>query len=1305
MICKETLRNEMAVIKTYTPRSVLKRKHVIKNSLSPIFISLLLILTTSFLQAQKEQQYDEISVFLEVPHIGGREIDAIIKDEQVYLPITDLFDFLKIRNVPSPGLDSITGFFINPQATYLISRINNSIAYLDKKFILEPGDLIGTETNLYLRSIFYGKVFGLDCFFDFRGLSVTINSKLELPLIREMRLEEMRLNLNRLKGEIIADTNIARAHPVFKFGMADWSVNAIEDINGKSNTRLNLALGSMIAGGEATGSLVYNNMNTFSEKQQYYLWRYVNNDFSPLRQIMAGKIAPHAISSIYNPVIGVQFTNTPTTYRRSFGSYTLSDKTEPGWIVELYVNNVLVDYKKADASGFFTFEVPLVYGNTIVNLKFYGPWGEERTREQNINIPFNFLPVKTMEYNVSAGIVEDSVKSRFSRVNINYGLTRSLTVGGGLEYLSSVISGPAMPFLNASLKITNNLLFTADYTYGVKAKGNITYRLPSSLQFDINYSLYDKNQKAISYNYREERKAVVSMPLHIGKFYSYQRLSVYQIVFPTFKYTTGEWLYSGQMFGTSFNLTTFALFTGQNKPNIYSNLSMGLRLPEGIVFMPQAQYGYSQNKFISLKFGFEKHFKEHAFLNLSYEQMFMSNLKMVELGCRYDFSFAQTGLTVRQSNKKTSLVQYARGSLINDRKTKYIGVNNRTNVGRGGITIIPFIDLNANGKKDPGELKAYGLNLHANGGRVEKSDRDTTIRIIGLEPYTSCFIELDANSFDNITWRLQNKTLSVMVDPNIMKPVEIPVTIMGEAEGTISSYKDGEVAGKGRIVVDFYTLNGRFSGKAISEDDGYFSYFGLAPGKYTVRIDTAQLRKSGLISEPESRPIIIRGGFDGDIVEGLDFILMKEKTDISAIISATADSVKNTDNNDNNEIAGNPAPEEKSVVRKDTTYMVIHQVTQELVTITEDSYALQLGAFKMKANAETFRKQLQNLLGKKAEIVIEGDFFKVRITGLKDSADINENIAILRQNGVVELWSISLKAKQQQWVITNKSDSLARIKETIIEKPVHTFSPTVSVQVGAFKEGSKAIELKKRLSAILNKQVDVVPENGFFKVRVSGFTSLADMEKTTKSLGLMGAGKIWTLPDKKQDEKVTLLQPNAELPAAETEKPAVEKVEIPAVLQPDTTQNIAVGKTEVPVALQTDSIKNIAEELPVIPAVTQPDTAQQVVNENIEPKTVKEKDSTQFVAEAKVETTVAEVKPIPPEPNISLQVGTIYKHSEALRVQRKIISKLKVPVEIVKQWDYYRVIITGFSKREDTYRYYPELVGLGYQKIYLIEKK
>ncbi len=441
----------MTVLKAYSKVSHSGCVRFIVNRFSVVFLILLLFAGMERLYSQDLPEYDEISVFLEIPGIGGGEINALIKGEELYLPVTDLFDFLKIRNIPSAGLETISGFFVNPEATYIIDRTKNQIVYQDNTFQLEGGDLIRTETSLYLKSFYYGKVFGLECKFSFRALSVNITSKLELPLIREMKQEEMRRNIARLKGDVQADTTIGRTYPLFRFGMADWAVTSEQEINGKSDTRLNLALGSMIAGGEATASLYYNSTDPLTEKQQYYLWRYVNNDFAPLRQVMAGKIRTNAIASIYNPVVGIQLTNTPTTYRRSFGTYTLSDKTEPGWIVELYVNSVLVDYIKADASGFFSFQVPLVYGNSIVRLKFFGPWGEERTREQNISIPYNFLPEKTLEYTLSAGIVEDTSASRFSRASVNYGATKSLTVGGGAEYLSSVTSQPFMPYVNASL--------------------------------------------------------------------------------------------------------------------------------------------------------------------------------------------------------------------------------------------------------------------------------------------------------------------------------------------------------------------------------------------------------------------------------------------------------------------------------------------------------------------------------------------------------------------------------------------------------------------------------------------------------------------------------------------------------------------------------------------------------------------------------------------------------------------------------------------------------------------------------------
>ena len=264
----------------------------------------LLLLIPNNISAQEDLGYDEILIDIEVPRLGRTELVSVIREETLYLPVSDLFDFLKLRNITDPNLESVSGFFIDPESTFLISRAENNITYMGKITPLEPGDLIRTETNLYLKSTYFGKVFGLECVFNFRSLSVKVNSQLELPMIKEMRLKEMRNNLSRLKGELKADTIIGRTYPGFQAGVADWSAIASQEIDGRSEARLNLSLGAMLAGGEATASLNYNTMTPFTEKQQYYQWRYVNNDFNPVRQVALGKITTNAISSIYNPEIG-----------------------------------------------------------------------------------------------------------------------------------------------------------------------------------------------------------------------------------------------------------------------------------------------------------------------------------------------------------------------------------------------------------------------------------------------------------------------------------------------------------------------------------------------------------------------------------------------------------------------------------------------------------------------------------------------------------------------------------------------------------------------------------------------------------------------------------------------------------------------------------------------------------------------------------------------------------------------------------------------------------------------------------------
>lgn len=823
--------------------------------------------------AQMEADYDEISVLLNIQQLGTVEIPAVIHKQDVYLGVESMFEILKIKVASSKTFDSVSGFFINPSASYVVDYTNHRITYLGKKYDLKTNDLVLSGSDLYLKLNYFGDIFGLNCNFSFRSLTVNLTTDIELPVIKEIRLEQIRNNINRLKGQVRADTVIKRGYPGFHFGMTDWSIISTQEIKGPTDTRVNLGLGGIIAGGEANVGINYSTSEPFTERQQQYLWRFANNDNRFLRQVSAGKINSQAFSSIYAPIVGAQVSNTPTTYRQSFGSYTLADYTQPGWTVELYVNNVIVDFKKADASGFFQFDVPLIYGNTEVKTRFYGPNGEEKSSEKTISIPFNFLPAKEVEYTVSGGIVEDNTSSRFARANLNYGLSRRLTVGGGVEYLSSVTSGNTMPFVDFSLRIASGLLISGDYTYGVRMRGIMSYRLPSNFQIDLNYIKYTPGQTAINFNYLEERKAILSYPIRGKNFSSYLRFTLDQIILPISQYTTAEFLLSGGFFGVSTNFTTYALFSNPGLPTVYSNLSLGFRLPKGFILTPQAQYDYNLRQFISAKCQLEKRVFKNGSVNISYEQNIPSNISNTQVGFRYDFAFSQTSFLFRQNNKITSLVESARGGIILDAKTNYLATNNYSNVGRGGIVLITFLDYNCNGIRDKDEPRVNGLEVRMIAGRIEQNIKDSTIRIFNLEPYTSYVVELNPNSFDNISWKIRKPVMVVNIDPNQFKLIEIPVAVVGEVSGMVNLKENAVKKGQGRMIVRFYRQDSVLMGRTVSEPDGYFNYLGLPPGSYFATADTNQLNKLNLKVSPVQIPFTINKSKDGDIVDGLEFIL------------------------------------------------------------------------------------------------------------------------------------------------------------------------------------------------------------------------------------------------------------------------------------------------------------------------------------------------------------------------------------------------------------------------------------------------
>lgn len=842
-----------------------------------LYIAGLLFLFSFFkIQAQNTPLSPEpFNLSIKFENIGWQDFYALYNEpNDLYLPVSQVFDYLKINTKVSENGQLIEGSFIDTKNSYKIDFTTKTINYNSQQISLSDTDIQYSMGTVYLSSRILQTVFGLNTKFDFRTLSATISSKNELPITKLKKLEEARKNIKNISGETKFDAEYPRKYHFFKPGMLDWSISANQSPVYGNENRAGLALGAEVFGGELSTWLYYSDKYGFNFNQQRYHWRWVDNNFKAVRQVQLGRIYNRNIATMLYPVDGFMVTNAPTTIRKAMGTFQIAENTNPEWTVELYINNVLIDYTKADASGYFQFQVPIVYGTSDVTLRYYGPNGEEQAERKTYNMPYNMLPVGEFEYRISGGTLLDGVNTLYNtlygRAETNLGLTKWLTAGAGYEYLSSIIGNPHIPFGNFTIQPFSRLVITGEYAHKVRYKGTLNYNFRNNSMFELFYARYDKNQKAIIYNFLEERLAGFSFPTRIKNVSGVTKASFRQNIYPNFQYNAGDLMISAYYRNFNANLSNYINWTTFDNRNIYSTLSLGLRFGKGFSFRPSVQYSYTENNqnwydnFISYRAELEKQIFRKGYVTLGYEQNNLVNYQSVNVAFRYDFSFMSTYASAYYdiNNKTTQTTESARGSLAFGSGNGYVHFDSREAVGRSGISIVPFVDKNFNGERDADEPAASDLNVKCNGGRTLYRKNDSIVRVVGLDPFVDYALTISESDFKNIAWKINAHTLKITTDPNQFKKINIPVLPLGEMSGTVVDEFNNGIS---RILVNIQDSEGKTVKTVMTESDGFFSYLGLKPGDYIAKVDSIQLNILNMSAEPTS--FKIKEDVNGDIVE------------------------------------------------------------------------------------------------------------------------------------------------------------------------------------------------------------------------------------------------------------------------------------------------------------------------------------------------------------------------------------------------------------------------------------------------------
>jgi hypothetical protein len=303
----------------------------------------------------------------------------------------------------------------------------------------------------------------------------------------------------------------------------------------------------------------------------------------------------------------------------------------------------------------------------------------------------------------------------------------------------------------------------------------------------------------------------------------------------------------------------------------YSTLSQTYRLFSNMFLMPRLQYAYDSRRLTNARLELERYIRERTYVRLSVERDFIYRQFIGGITFRYDFKFAKASLSTMIAGRSSSVTATAGGSLLYDRESHYLLAGNVGSVGRAQLTVLAFLDMNSNGKRDAGETKLEGLSIQINGGLAVFSKQDTLYRVFNLEPYRKYLVRVNPDGFPSVAWQLKHTAIGVTALPNQFKPVEIPVTVSGEVAGMVRNTKK---QGMSRIRMNILDADCHPVTSVLTETDGYFSYLGLRPGTYTLSPDPAQLQRLHMTAQPAEITVTIKRNPDGDIADGLMFTLI-----------------------------------------------------------------------------------------------------------------------------------------------------------------------------------------------------------------------------------------------------------------------------------------------------------------------------------------------------------------------------------------------------------------------------------------------
>ena len=852
--------------------------------------------------AYASENSEEVLLTFRYRGVGNVYVTGLYEGNTMFLPVIELFSHLQIFYESSPGDFTLSGVYLNPNRPFRIFFNHQRVTLAGETFTFTSEDFRIGELDYYMSPRVFEEVFGLEFTVNMNNLVLSLETELRMPVEDRAERERSRQLVEaREITRIMLPLEYPRQRKILGGGFADYS------ITGNYNPFGSYLNYSFTAGGEVLGGDVQGNFaGSFSNIENKTLisglrWRYVVRETPYFSTLTAGQLITTGLQN--RNIRGLSVSNDPIEPRRIYETYVFDGNTEPDSEIELYLNNRLIDFKRADAAGYYRFEFPMTYGTSRLTINIYTPTGETRTIDRQIQIPFTFLPRGEFSYNIQAGYTEstlDNLSDEEQRGvvhgNVAFGVTSWLTARAGVEYLEEANENKPMVYGSLSARLFSQYLLNADIAPDALYRLNASVFYPSSRSVNFSYSHFTGDSPFRRRGAEQELGFSFYTPFELFSTNFGVRLGAEHTVYDVGTMTRYRLDLAMRIQRLNIRMSYRDILFRVDQETSFGQGQLDAIFTYTVQRTPGVPV-FARGMFIRANLRYDTFYRELDRIDLQLSRTILqtgrftfgagyeirTRMPFVQLGLAIDLSFMRSSTNVEYKDNSPGIRQNFRGSVgVDTRPLRFIA-DNRDQVGRSGLSAILFIDNNNSGNYDQGDeiIPARAL-------RLDRSARTTLgndgfLRITQLQSYYQFNLDVNRTALPNPLLVPGKDRFSFVADPNRLKRIEIPFYRTGIIEGTVYLQRDGRVTGQGGLRLIIKGVTNDFEEVVRNFSDGSYYVMDMPPGKYTVEVDPLQLGFLNAVQQGGLLEFEVQSLSEGDFLEGLDIILVPAAQETGAV--------------------------------------------------------------------------------------------------------------------------------------------------------------------------------------------------------------------------------------------------------------------------------------------------------------------------------------------------------------------------------------------------------------------------------------